>query len=82
MGKYGSSINALASVFIIFTDIMFCLPFAMPTTVQTMNYSSVILVGFVALTAVWWIIHGYRKYPGPQLPHVDEVGRLVSENEK
>lgn len=38
-----------------------------PTTVQLMNYNSVILVGCVALTAIWWVIHGMTKYPGPKL---------------
>jgi len=32
-----------------------------------MNYNSVILVGCVALTAAWWVIHGIRNYPGPKL---------------
>jgi hypothetical protein len=32
-----------------------------------MNYNSVILVGVIALTAVWWFIHGARKYQGPKL---------------
>jgi choline transport protein len=41
--------------------------FGLPTTVQTMNYNSVILVGVVALTAVWWFVHGARKYPGPKI---------------
>lgn len=39
----------------------------MPTSVPTMNYNSVILVGVFALTGVWWLIHGIRKYPGPKL---------------
>lgn len=29
-----------------------------------MNYNSVILVGVVALTAVWWVVHARRNYPG------------------
>lgn len=45
----------------------FCFPYAMPTTTATMNYNSVILVGCVALTAIWWLIHGITKYPGPKL---------------
>jgi hypothetical protein len=32
-----------------------------------MNYNSVILVGIVFLTTVWWIIHGFKHYPGPKL---------------
>ena len=32
-----------------------------------MNYNSVILVGVVALTAAWWLIHAVRHYPGPKV---------------
>lgn len=67
MGKAGFFINAAAVVLIIFFDIMFCFPSTFPTTVQTMNYNSVILVGIVALTAIWWLIHGFTSYPGPKL---------------
>lgn len=81
MGKYGYIVNAVASLFIIFTDVMFCLPFAMPTSVQTMNYSSVILVGLVLLTGGWWIWHGRRRYEGPRLPHMNVAGRVL-EDEK
>ena len=39
----------------------------LPTSVQTMNYNSVILVGTVALTAIWWFVHGITNYPGPKV---------------
>jgi choline transport protein len=39
----------------------------LPTTVSTMNYNSVILVGVLFITTVWWIIHGFKNYPGPKL---------------
>jgi len=32
-----------------------------------MNWNSVILVGCIILTTVWWFVHGVRKYPGPKL---------------
>ena len=32
-----------------------------------MNYNSVILVGSVALSAVWWAVHATRHYPGPKV---------------
>jgi choline transport protein len=44
--------------------------FGMPTTTQAMNYNSVILVGVVALTTIWWFVHGARKYPGPKIAHL------------
>jgi hypothetical protein len=35
-----------------------------------MNYNSVILVGVVALTSFWWMVHGTRNYAGPRLTHL------------
>lgn len=79
MGKYGFFVNAVAIILIIFTNIMFCLPFAMPTTAQTMNYSSVILVGLVVLIGGWWLWHGKRSYSGPTLPHIDDASMILDD---
>ncbi|OCK85856.1 putative choline transport protein [Lepidopterella palustris CBS 459.81] len=70
MGSAGFFVNALSVVLIIFFNIMFCFPYAMPTSVQSMNYNSVILVGVTFITTVWWFVHGLRKYPGPKLAHL------------
>jgi choline transport protein len=35
-----------------------------------MNYNSVILVGVVALTTAWWLLHATRHYPGPKVMHM------------
>jgi choline transport protein len=35
-----------------------------------MNYNSVILVGVIALTTIWWIVQGAKNYPGPRLTHL------------
>lgn len=41
--------------------------FTIPTTAESMNYNSVILVGVVCFTAAWWLIHARRHYPGPKV---------------
>ncbi|KAJ7076672.1 choline transport protein [Mycena belliarum] len=80
MGRYGFLINAISVLLIVFTNIMFCFPYALPATVPVMNYNSVILVGCVVLTAFWWIIHGRTQYPGPSLPHLDMVGHKIEDD--
>ncbi|KAK6859746.1 Choline transporter [Apiospora arundinis] len=68
MGKrVGWVINGLAVLFIVLFDVLFCFPFAIPTTKDTMNYNSVILVGVVFLSAIWWVMHATRHYPGPKV---------------
>ncbi|KAF2112027.1 putative choline transport protein [Lophiotrema nucula] len=70
MGKAGMVVNIAAVLLIIFFDTFFCFPFGLPTSSATMNYNSVILAGVVTLTAIWWFIHGARKYPGPKLANI------------
>ncbi|KAK8061533.1 choline transport protein [Apiospora phragmitis] len=42
-GWFGWVVNGLAVLFIVLFDVLFCFPFAIPTTTETMNYNSVIL---------------------------------------
>ena len=44
-----------------------------------MNYNSVILVGVLFLTTVWWFAHARRKYPGPKLARLYVEGKVVDE---
>lgn len=78
----GYTINILACLFIVFTVIIYCLPYGLPATVPTMNYNSVILVGCLFITACWWMVHGRRTYEGPKLPKMDELGRVVGEGDE
>lgn len=41
--------------------------YALPTTVEAMNYNAVILVGVIVLTASWWFLHARKHYPGPKV---------------
>ncbi|KAJ7731511.1 choline transport protein [Mycena metata] len=79
MGRAGFFINTMSVLLIVFTDVMFCFPYALPASVPAMNYNSVILFGCVALTAFWWIIHGRTQYPGPRLPHLDAAGHKIDD---
>lgn len=72
MGKWGYGINAVAFVTIIFFNIIFCFPAALPVETSTMNYNSVILVGVTALTAFWWFVYAARHYEGPKLGGFEE----------
>ncbi|WQF87810.1 Putative amino acid/polyamine transporter I [Colletotrichum destructivum] len=67
LGKAGNIINGLAVLFIVLFDVLFCFPFVLPTTEATMNWSGVILVGTVAITALWWMVHAAENYPGPKV---------------
>ncbi|KAK1755017.1 putative amino acid transporter [Echria macrotheca] len=67
LGKFGMPVNILAVLFITLFNIFYCFPYALPTTVETMNYNAVILMGVVAITGIWWVVHAVRHYPGPKV---------------
>lgn len=54
--------------------------YALPTTAEAMNYNSVIVVGVVVLTALWWLIHARKNYPGPKVMtlYINEYGDVVN----
>ncbi|CAG8332358.1 unnamed protein product [Penicillium salamii] len=64
--KLGMVVNVVSLIYILVTVVFFCFPFVLPATVHNMNYTSVITVGLMALTAVWWMARGRRQYQGPQ----------------
>jgi amino acid transporter len=67
LGRYGYAVNILAVAFISLFNVLYCFPFYIPTDASVMNYNSVILAGVVALTALWWVVHARKHYPGPKV---------------
>ncbi|KAK4465513.1 putative amino acid transporter [Cladorrhinum samala] len=67
LGKFGMPVNIMAVLFITLFDIFYCFPYAIPTNAEIMNYNSVILAGVVAITAIWWVVHARKHYPGPKV---------------
>lgn len=56
----------------------------MPTlkavTLQSMNYASVVFVGFVAIAAVWYGVWGYHNYRGPPTDAIESDEVFVPES--
>jgi choline transport protein len=78
MGKAGYAVNAIAVIFTIFFNILYCFPYALPTTVASMNYNSVIFAGVLFLTTVWWFVYAIRKYEGPKLAAMIEANTIIA----
>jgi ABC-type nickel/cobalt efflux system permease component RcnA len=58
---------------------LFSMPTLMEVTVESMNYASVVLVGFVAMSAIWYWVWGHKNYAGPPTDAIDpEVDGLPS----
>ncbi|KAG0126458.1 amino acid/polyamine transporter I [Tuber indicum] len=66
LGRAGFAINIISLLYIAVTVVFFCFPFAMPVEAGNMNYTSVIVSGFVVLITFWWFVHGTGNYEGPK----------------
>jgi amino acid transporter len=61
----GTTVNVISLLWIAFEVVLFSMPTALPVTAITMNYASVVLVGFMAISAVWYGIYARKVYKGP-----------------
>ncbi|ETI21205.1 hypothetical protein G647_07549 [Cladophialophora carrionii CBS 160.54] len=61
----GPIANGVALCWISFEVVLFSMPSALPVTVVTMNYASVVFVGFMCISAVWYVVHARKVYKGP-----------------
>lgn len=71
LGRYGSTINAVAVVWVIFLDIVYCFPTTMPVTVQNMSYVSVVAVGLTAFVLGLWFTSKRGKFTGPHINYAE-----------
>ncbi|PWZ01886.1 amino acid transporter [Testicularia cyperi] len=65
LGRFGYVINMITFVWIILATILFCMPTTKEVTASTMNYASVVFMGFFVMSAAWWFMWGNKHYVGP-----------------
>ncbi|KAG1744626.1 amino acid transporter [Suillus paluster] len=65
LGRFGTVINAVAVLWIMFVIVLFSMPAVIPVTKISMNYASVVFVGFGMISAAWYMINGRFYYRGP-----------------
>ncbi|EKJ78244.1 hypothetical protein NXS19_011451 [Fusarium pseudograminearum] len=63
--RFGWIINIIALAWICFEMVLFTLPVAIPVNAVTMNYAVVVFFGFMAISAVWYVVHARHVYKGP-----------------
>ncbi|OQD67265.1 hypothetical protein PENDEC_c040G05292 [Penicillium decumbens] len=61
----GTVANVVALAWIAFELVLFSMPTALPVTSVSMNYASVVFVGFMAISAVWYFAYARKSYKGP-----------------
>jgi amino acid transporter len=61
----GPIVNVVALCWIAFEVVLFSMPAALPVTQVSMNYASVVFVGFGAISAVWYFAYARKGKPPP-----------------
>ncbi|KAJ5730830.1 uncharacterized protein N7483_005338 [Penicillium malachiteum] len=71
-GIVGAIANVVALCWSVLAIPLFCMPTLETVTKESMNYASVVFVGFVLIAGVWYAVWGYNNYQGPP---TDAIGR-------
>ena len=61
----GWIVNVVALGWIAFELVLFSMPTALPVTTTSMNYASVVLVGFASLALLWYFVYAHKCYRPP-----------------
>jgi amino acid transporter len=56
----GTAVNVVALLWIAFELVLFCMPTALPVTKVSMNYASVVFLGFMAISGVWYGVYARK----------------------
>jgi amino acid transporter len=62
---FGPIVNVVAIVWIAFEVVLFSMPTVLPVTAISMNYASVVLVGFMAMAAAWYFAYARKGMFAP-----------------
>lgn len=64
-GLLGLAANVTCISWTLFVSVIFSLPTEFPVTKINMNYASVIVIGVIFLSGVWYVLGAHRHYHGP-----------------
>ncbi|KAL6246557.1 hypothetical protein RBB50_006795 [Rhinocladiella similis] len=62
----GWAANIVTVVALSVTTVFFFFPASRPVTAKSMNYASVVVVGFVTIAVINWFVHARKHYHGPR----------------
>ncbi|OQU96354.1 hypothetical protein CLAIMM_02449 [Cladophialophora immunda] len=62
LGRWGFAINVLSIVWCVFIVVWLSMPLYLPVTAESMNYTSVVSVGFTVIAGLYWVfVYAKRK---------------------
>lgn len=67
LGRFGYAINLVTVCWIVLAVVLFCMPVSVPVTASSMNYASVVFMGFAAVSGIWYFVYARKHFTGPPL---------------
>jgi hypothetical protein len=65
LGKFGSFTNMVAICWLMLAIVFSTFPSVQPVTAQNMNYSVVVMGGWLAFGVIFFVLFGRQHYKGP-----------------
>ncbi|KAF6530436.1 hypothetical protein HZS61_001748 [Fusarium oxysporum f. sp. conglutinans] len=65
LGRYGYIVNALATIFMLFFNVVFAFPVARPVTGSSMNYLVVVFAVSLIFIILSWLLGLSKRFTGP-----------------
>lgn len=67
LGRLGPVINAVAVVWVLFLNILYCFPTTLPVTPENMSYVSVVAAGLIGFVVILWFTTKRGVFTGPKI---------------
>ncbi|KAF7559738.1 hypothetical protein G7046_g4403 [Stylonectria norvegica] len=67
LGKYGVVVNAVSVAWVVYLDVLYCIPTALPVTPQNMSYVSVVCAGLIGFILTLWFTTKKGTFKGPKI---------------
>jgi len=67
LGRLGPAINTIAILWVLFLDVLYCLPVMKPVTPENMSYVSVVSIGLVIFVIALWFTSKRHVFTGPKV---------------
>ncbi|KAH8130097.1 hypothetical protein ACSS6W_008232 [Trichoderma asperelloides] len=69
LGKLGYAVNAFSIIWVTIGGIFLCFPATNPTSLESMNYNSIVIVGVMVIILALWL-ERRNKFRGPEIDWV------------
>jgi choline transport protein len=78
LGRYGPIVNIISILWVLFVDVISCLPTVMPPAPANMNYVSVVCVGLVLFVIILWFFSKKKTFKGPKIDMEKMLARRMA----